>query len=171
MYLGLLVQPQLVMRTVHGKNNRSERSMFLLGFRPRHALPTANEAAESREGRFRRQIDGTMPAVSPKATSAHPFSILRRCTILFTHFTVHGEAFLLRTVLRCVRLSYRPCATRGKHKFCILRSLSRCHYAAQRRIAPSERTFNPPFPASVSVYFQKFRLICRHKGIIVFAKV
>lgn len=63
--------------------NQSEShwKMFLLvGFSSRHVLPTANQLqiGEPRERGFPRQIGGTVPAVSPKDTSAHPFAALRR---------------------------------------------------------------------------------------------
>jgi len=105
--------------------------LLVVGFSPRHVLQTANQIGESREGRFCRQIGGTVPAVSPEATSAHPFSVLRQrrgCAILLTHFTVHGEVFY---TLYTVRLTHRP---RGKHishaDLTCLR-LSRYRYAAQ----------------------------------------
>jgi len=76
--------------------------MFLLvGLSTRHVLPTANQlqVGESCERGFLRQTDGTVPAVSPKNTSAHPFTILRRwhCTFL-THLTVHEETCLVQCV-------------------------------------------------------------------------
>jgi len=50
--------------------------MFLLvGFSPRHVLPTANQLQVGERG-FLWQIGGTVPAVSPKDTSAHPFTVL-----------------------------------------------------------------------------------------------
>jgi len=111
--------------------------LLVVGFSPRHVLPTANEVGEPCEGRFCRQIGGTVPAVSPKATSAQPFSVLRQrgCAILLTHLTVHVEASLVHRFYT-VRLSDRP---RGKHKSHISR-LSRYHFAAQ---PPSPKIFDP----------------------------
>jgi len=74
--------------------------MFLLvDFSSRHVFPTANWVGESCERRFPWQISGTVPAVSPKGTSAHPFSILQRRHYTFlTHFTVHDEAYFIYRV-------------------------------------------------------------------------
>lgn len=74
--------------------------MFLLvDFSSRHIFPTANWVGESCERGFPWQISGTVPAVSPKGTSAHPFSILqRRHYTFFTHFTVHDEAYFIYRV-------------------------------------------------------------------------
>lgn len=77
-------------------------AFLLVGFSARHVLQTANqlEIGEPCERGFPRQIGGTVPAVSPKDTSAHPFTALRRrhCTFL-THLTVHDEAGLAFTSL------------------------------------------------------------------------
>lgn len=80
--------------------------MFLLvRFSPRHVFPTAYRIGEPCEGQFPRQIGGTVPAVSPKGTSAHSISVLRHYTFL-THFTVHDARPVSFTVYT-VRLS-RP---------------------------------------------------------------
>lgn len=76
--------------------------MFLLvGLGPRHVLQTADQlqVGEPRQRGLARQIGGTVPAVSPEDTSAHPFTALRRrhCTFL-THFTVHDEARFVHRV-------------------------------------------------------------------------
>lgn len=90
--------------------------MFLLvDFSPRHVFPTANWVSESCERGFSRQVGGTVPAVSPKSTSAHSFSILQwRHYTFLTHFTVHDEAYFIHRSFH-VYLS-RPRATRGKHE-------------------------------------------------------
>lgn len=84
--------------------------MFLLvGFRPRHVLPTANRLQIGEPGGFCRQIGGTVPAVSPEDTSAHPLTALRRwhCTFL-THVTVHVTRPVSRAPCLRVSLSHRP---------------------------------------------------------------
>lgn len=95
--------------------------ILLVDFSPRHVFPTANWVSESCERRFGRQVGGTVPAVSPKGTSAHPFSILQRHYTFLTHFTIHDEAYFIHLCSH-IDLSHRPRGTRGVHKnftFCI----------------------------------------------------
>lgn len=78
--------------------------ILLVDFSPRHVFPTANWVSESCERGFSGQVGGTVPAVSPKGASAHPFSILQRHYIFLTHFTVHDEAYFIHRVYTLICL-------------------------------------------------------------------